>query len=205
MIQKIVLAYTLLMLFAPISAQNCHHNNLSTQFDFSLTKNQIPHESKIVDSVEITVSIYNKDMRVLTQAVKVGSNYLLPTVFTNCAQVRSFQTNVNSDKQFVNNDYGDFVVADFNFDEMDDFAIKIDSRINGGPSYAYYLQDEKNWFVKDEFLSTEMKIFPSGRNSKKKLLTTRVLLDNNKYLEKSYKRISKTNSWKLKKETVVAY
>lgn len=182
-------------------AQNCNLNKLSAQYDFSITKH-LPEVGQ--DSTRIEVSVYDKEMRVLTQIVKFNSAYLLPSVFENCNLVRSYQTSINSTQNAEMNDYGDFVVADFNFDGKDDFAVKCDSRINGGPSYIYFLQDDKNWFVKDIFLSDEMKIFPSSRSKKDKTLITRISVDGNRYLEKKYKHCPKKKNWKLKKERVLS-
>lgn len=160
---------------------------------------------KLEDSTELIISIFDKDMRVKTQEVKISSNHLLPSVLDDCSQARSFQTANNCNKAVANNDYGDFVVGDFNFDGNDDFAIKVDSRIIGGPSYEFYLQNEKAWFVKDDFLSDEMKIFPSTRNFKKKTLITRVMLEENKYMEKEFKYNNKKRAWKFRKESIVQY
>lgn len=52
-------------------------------------------------------------------------------------------------KEGVEN-YHDFIIADFNFDNLEDFAILYDFGGNGGPLYSYYFQDKKDDTFKTE-------------------------------------------------------
>ena len=44
----------------------------------------------------------------------------------------------------------------------EDFAIKKDSGGNGGPLYEFYLQNVRQKFVKDDFLTNTLEFFPSN-------------------------------------------
>ncbi len=59
--------------------------------------------------------------------------------------------------------YGDLVIADLNFDNLEDFAIKVEDS-NSGSIYEFYLQDKNHKFVKDKILSSELAHFPDEIN-----------------------------------------
>ena len=92
----------------------------------------------------------------------------------NCENVRSYSTNVNDTLIALDNDYGDLIIADFNFDNKDDFAIKRNSGGNGGPEYDYFLQSSNNNFIKNSYLSDSLVFFPSEISKEKKCLMTLV-------------------------------
>jgi hypothetical protein len=60
-----------------------------------------------------------------------------------CGAVRSYETGKNAHKAVVDNDYGDLVVADINFDGLADVVLKTDGGGNGGPYYTFYTSGPK--------------------------------------------------------------
>lgn len=66
-------------------------------------------------------------------------------MFVDCNAARSLSTGHNRDMEVVNRDYGDLVVADFNFDGMDDFAVKMDRGSNEGAHYAFYVSGARGF------------------------------------------------------------
>lgn len=71
----------------------------------------------------------------------------------------------------LDTDFGDIVVADFNFESREDIAIRSDDE-NGGTYYRFYIQEKDKLFKLDSFLTDSMSIVPTYFNRTKKTLTT---------------------------------
>lgn len=67
--------------------------------------------------------------------------------------------------------YHSFIIADFNFDNLEDFAIINYEGSNAGPQYAYFLQTPNKQFLNDDYLTSEVKFFPTEINKENKTLT----------------------------------
>ena len=149
---------------------NCHFDQLSKQFDVKLNVNFIYE-----DSAKINVIIIDKKTNNTIDSINIYSEYLmLPWMFGSCENVMSLTTGFNKEKEVVDNSPGDLIVADFNFDGLDDFAVAIDNGGNGGYIYQFYLQHTKGKFVIDKFLSEEMLRFPVTFDKKLQTLMTSV-------------------------------
>lgn len=67
--------------------------------------------------------------------------------------------------------YHSFIIDDFNFDGLEDFAIINYEGSNAGPQYAYFLQTPNKQFINDDFLTSEMRFFPTEINKENETLT----------------------------------
>ena len=177
---------------------------MSNKFDIKTTiqrfkKNDFP------DSCIITAFITSKS-NLEIQKIIITSDYLLgDSSFILCNNVRSYITNKNVNVEVVDNDYGDLIVADFNFDGCDDFAIKREEGGNGGPLYNFYIQDE-NGFHLDDFLSNSVIFFPTYFDKNKKTLTTLVHANAYQLRETIYKLRKKKNNkdkWIIKRQRLI--
>jgi hypothetical protein len=155
-------------------SQNCFHNDLSTHFDINTSLLKIKNVDKYHDSCIVTIIITDKSTKNTIQTIRYSSIYFYDNVLIDCNHVRSYQTKKNDTIMAIDNDYGDLIVADFNFDKRDDFAIIRDSGGNGGTLYNFYIQEENGQFLLDNFLSLTMVFFPSEINAKNKTLVTYV-------------------------------
>jgi hypothetical protein len=99
--------------------------------------------------------------------------------------------------QVLDWDYGDIIVADFNFDDKDDFAIKKGEGGNGGPAYDYYIQNSDSTFILDKFLSDKLSCFPNHFNKTKKTLTTICRSTAVSVVETVYRYDALTNKWSV--------
>ena len=117
--------------------QTCIHTDLSNQFDIDTSIRRI-----IGDSCLVSIEISDKDSHKTATTIQYRTLFLNDTVFRNCKSVRSYQTHKNDTLEAVDNDYGNFIVADFNFDGLDDLAIIRDSGGNSGSLYNFYIQRE---------------------------------------------------------------
>jgi hypothetical protein len=178
--------------------QSCIHTDLSQQFDIGTSLIRIKDDSCIV-----TVRIIDKSSKKTLQTIKYSSIYLFENVLKNCENVRSYQTRKNDSLEVVDNDFGDLIVADFNFDGKDDIAIIKDSGGNGGPLYRYYIQNTDFKFVRDKFLSDKMEFFPIQINKNDSTLITHVHAGVCSLSEMIYSYNSQTNNWIRKSHRII--
>jgi len=179
------------------------YDNLSNEFNYKLKILKKIENEELVKIVKIEIK--NK-YDSLIQLVISKPDYIFCSSFLDSLNVRSYSTNINEKKQVVDNDYGFFIIADFNFDYLDDFALMSFESGNGGPIYEYYIQCESKNFKKDSFLTTEMQYFPEKIDYKNKLLITRVRANVNGVNVNYYKYNSENKNWiLLKKEALFKY
>jgi len=185
-----------------LRGQDCTYNKLSKQYNFKIHVKSVPQGGE-TDSVFISVGIYSKEKKLLQQ-IKFGSDFfLLP--FTDCTKYRSYTTGVNRDNQVMDWDYGDIIVADFNFDGAEDLAVKKEQGSNSGPRYNYYIKGNKGLFKKDTFLSDTMEYFPSEFIGHQKKLIGRVRANTYEYNETTYQYNNETKNWKVLKKVLKNY
>lgn len=200
---KITIALLVCIIFPKIAlAQTCLHKNLSKEFNFEVKKIKISNET--IDSNSVKVIVYNKISN-KKQEIKFGANFLFEKTFINCKAVRSYITGINKDAETIDNDFGDLIIADFNFDNLEDFAIKNDSGGNGGPTYNYYIQGKNKSFTLDNFLTTEMEFFPSKFIIKNKRLITYVHANAYQLSENTFEYNEKSKKWKYKQSRLVSF
>nr|WP_199002131.1 hypothetical protein [Flavobacterium sp. ASV13] len=200
---KNIIVLLILLIFPKIAlAQTCLHKNLSKEFNFEVKKIKISNET--IDSNTVKVIVYNKISN-KKQEIKFGANFLFEKTFINCKAVRSYLTGINKDAEIIDNDFGDLIIADFNFDNLEDFAIKNDSGGNGGPTYNYYIQGKNKSFALDNFLTTEMEFFPSKFIIKNKRLITYVHANAYQLSENTFEYNEKSKKWKYKQSRLVSF
>jgi hypothetical protein len=187
------------------SAQNCAQKNLSHNFDFTYKTVRLKKDAAM-DSTTVFLTITDKKTNKAVQTIRYSSQFLFSSDFSDCKNMRSFITGQNLKKE-PEDDFGDLLIADLNFDGRDDIALKYDSWGNSGPLYYYYIQDSSGKFMKNDFLSEEMGLFPSKIDIKNKLLITyghagveqvgehifALNTRSNKWYQKSYRLVTSKN------------
>lgn len=190
-----ILKLTLLACLMSLSAfgQTCSYKKLSKDFNFKISL--LPKEDYLMQ-VKITVS--DKWDAKKKQTLSIDTYGIYPDSFNDCKNARSFSTKINSELPTGNeNDSGNFIVADFNFDGLEDFAVKIDIGGNGGPLYYYFIQGEDEKFYKSSYLSDIVKFFPIEINQKKKTITTYLHANTYQQHRRIFKYNQKAKKWKL--------
>lgn len=66
----------------------------------------------------------------------------------------------------------DFIIKDYNFDGLEDFAFVWDSGGNGGKLYEYYLQDINGNFSLNDTFPLQHSVLPIEIDNKNKIITT---------------------------------
>src|SRR5579862_3449625 len=139
-------------------AQTCTHSDLGRQLTIVTHSKRIA--TSFADSVIVKVSVRNKRSGSTPQQIVVVSHLFRSIDWCRCRDVRSYITGKNIRKVAIDNDFGDLIVVDFNFDGREDVALKTDGGGNGGPYYTFYRQDEKGHFQIDHFLTDSVSFFP---------------------------------------------
>lgn len=188
------LKYTFLIFLISFlsNGQKCIHKNLSKSYDFEIELNRINDDVSCKITLNITDKITSKEV----QKIIINSEFIFEKDFKDCSKTRSYSTNVNDKEIDIDNDFGDLIIADFNFDKKEDIAIKRDSGGNGGPLYEFYIQNNNQKFIKDNFLTNTLEFFPSDINMLKKTLTTLVHANAYQKCKIVYKYNLKNKKWK---------
>jgi hypothetical protein len=145
-----------------------YHDELSRSFDIKVRVNRFRTIKPLHDSCVAKFTILDKTKRV-TDTFSVMSHFNFG-LFEDKDHVRSYATQFNKNKKVLDNDYGDIVVADFNFDNKDDLAIVNNTGNNAGSFYNFYLQESQAKFALNRFLTDSVLYFPN--EIKNKTLTT---------------------------------
>ncbi|MDP3929831.1 MAG: hypothetical protein Q8R57_12480 [Bacteroidota bacterium] len=184
--------------------QTCLHKDISKQFNFETNLTRIKTKN-LFDSCIVKITIIQKETNKPVQTIKIISDYFFEGVYTDCNSKRSYVTLKNLNIEPCDNDFGDIIVADFNFDNREDVALKKDSGGNGGPDYNYYLQDSTGKFIINKYLTNNMGYFPIYINGRSKTLTTLVHANAKEQCKSTYKLDTLTNKWKKISKTFVDY
>mgnify|MGYP003577160154 CR=1 FL=1 len=176
--------------------QSCTHSDLSSVFRFITQVERINRGTESLDSCIITITILKKKSQKTLQTIKYSSTFIYENGFHRCAFVRSYSTGKNKKVEVLDNNYGDLVVADFNFDGKDDFAVVKESGVSDGPLYSFYIQSKAGRFSYDKYLSETVTYFPSNINPKKRTLTTYTTAGAIGVSCRIYK-LNKSNKWTL--------
>lgn len=179
----------------------CCYNNLSDVFDFRINYLTIPGKTdNDEDSSATAISVISKKSGKMVDSVFFKSWTIFDALFLDCKQGYSYSPGKNAIPEVRDNFFGDLVIADFNFDGREDFAVISDIGGNGGPIYRYYLQDRSMKFRLDQFLTDSMRYFPVEFDKKQKTLLTSVHANVYSDARTIYKYNSRTRKWKSIKD-----
>jgi hypothetical protein len=112
------------------------------------------------ESTKWKIEVYEKKTGNIVDSVNVETG-LFWGEHLNFDEARSYVTGKNKNAEVVDNYYGQFIVADLNFDNKEDFAVMNDIGGNGGSFYTYFIQQDNKKYMKDAFLTDSMTYFPS--------------------------------------------
>ncbi|RZJ89259.1 MAG: hypothetical protein EOO60_10230 [Hymenobacter sp.] len=197
--------YLILAVFEA-SGQTCVHTDLSRAllFKTEVTRVKRTEQAKehggYSDSCIVHVTVINKTTHKSVAVITYSTIFLYSPAFRKCNAARSYTTGAGQNADIKDYDYGDFIIADFNFDGKEDFAAKNDSGGNRGPTYNFYLQNGAGSFRLDNFLTEYMEHFPDRIDKAAKTLLLES--DNGKwYFKNSYRLNTKNGKWQETKQT----
>jgi hypothetical protein len=174
--------------------QTCVHADLSKLLLFKTELTRIKRDS-MLDSCQVRVVVVNKRSKQRVFTTTFTSNYLFTRTYSEQNAVRSYTTGVGHHREADDYDYGDLIVADFNFDGREDFAIKVDEGGNRGPFYSYFIQNGAGSFTLNRFLTERMVFFPNRMNKATQTLTLKSERWNERF-RTDYRLNTKTRKWR---------
>lgn len=201
MINYIIKIAIILLCFTKAFGQDCSYIDLSHKLNFETHLQTFSH-GQDYDSSTVTLSIFSKATKKKLQEIKITTQDYFSKVFTDCSAKLSYSTGKNLNKEISDNDYGDIIVADLNFDSLEDIAIKKESGGNAGPIYYFYVQDENGVFKINKFLTDSMGSFPKYINKRRKTLTTLLHASAFEQCKTIYKFMASNRTWKVERSWV---
>lgn len=192
----ILLTISFLFLLTSILGQTCTHDDLSHTLRFKIESRRPADDSTNGHDCTIIVTIINKASRKKIQIISFKGIEIYSSSFTKCSQVRSRSTWKNWKAPVMDTDFGDLVVADFNFDSREDLAIRSDDE-NSGTYYRFYIQGKDGSFTLDPFLTDSVSLVPTYFNPAKKTLTTYQVADVGHEGEQVYRLDVRNNRWSM--------
>ena len=195
------LTFFLSFLFASIFGQVCTHNDLSKTLRIITQAKRKPGDSVEANQCPVEVTIIDKASNKTIQQISFKAYTLGYRSFVNCNFVRSYSTGKNRNAIISDTDFGDIVVADFNFDSREDIAVRYDDE-NSGTYYRFYIQGKDRQFQLDSFLTDSISIVPTYFNRTKKRLTT-YRLAGVRDAEDIYQLDVRKNKWSLIRHRVI--
>jgi hypothetical protein len=160
----------LLLVASCASSQTCVHTDLSKTLTFVSTVKR-KHLDEANDSVRISIRIVDKATGKSLQEITVSNWEFYAEDYSHCRMVRSYSTGKNIKREIIDNDFGDIIVADLNFDSREDLAVKTTNN-NGGTDYTFYIQTKDKKFVPDRYLTDSVYSFPRVIDRRRRTITT---------------------------------
>lgn len=138
-------------------------DQVSSKFTFSITARKFRENSKVASEV----NVYIGDKKNPDQVVHLifTPEYWMKNDLTAVSYL-----NKTAISEGVEHYHG-FIVADYNFDGLEDFAVLNYEGGNGGPLYAYFLQDRQGHFSREPAFPLQEGVFPKKIDPKTKTLT----------------------------------
>lgn len=164
---RILFTIFLSFLLTSIFGQICIHDDLSKTLRITTEVKRRPGDSIEALECPVEVTIIDKVSKKTIQQISFKAYTLGYRSFVSCNCVRSYSTGKNRSAVITDTDFGDIVVADFNFDSREDIAVRSDDE-NGGTYYRFYIQGKDKQFRLDPFLTDSMQFVPTYFNKAKK-------------------------------------
>lgn len=159
--------------FTVAQTLQCDHNDLSAQFDVNVDFVRLTDSIEQRDSSIVKLLLTDKTSHAPLDSLTVTSLFYYGDIFSHCDNTRSYTTHYNTGREVVDNYYGDIIVADLNFDQLDDIAVINDAGLTSGSLYTYFLQTPDKKFVCDRYLTDSIAYFPDVIDPVQRQLVTR--------------------------------
>ncbi|HET6991702.1 MAG TPA: hypothetical protein VFJ43_10280 [Bacteroidia bacterium] len=153
--------------------------NLSNVYNYRITDKYYCNRNQYHgDSVYRVIKIFNKNDS-LIQRIYPNLQMVPWYFFENdmpSALSRSYVTGKNVNADVTDNYCGEIVVADLNFDGLEDFATPVDHGCDNGAHYAFYIQNSNDQFKRNTYLTENVTWFPEEINDSLLMFTNSVPL-----------------------------
>ncbi len=181
-------------------------DDLSYVYNYKIIDNYFCNNFKgYYDSCFRSIYIYNKNDSLIQKIIP--NIWIIPWYFndeesdTNLS--KSYITGKNKEIRGIDNYCGEIVVADLNFDGLEDFATPIGMGCDNGSHYAFYIQNKQNKFKLNNYLTENVIWFPDEINDSLKTFTNAVPCTVIGLNFTTYKYYPKTQKWKCIKDYLI--
>jgi len=197
------LAAAALLISFSTRAQVLTYSDLSRKYIFKIGLiRKFDADSNYLNT-KLKLRIFDRDTK-HTQIIPINGGLLFSSCYKTIKTSRSYSTGIRKDAEVLDYDFGDIVVADLNFDNKEDIAVKYDSGGNGGPDYIFYMQDANGQFHEDNYLTKYVGGFPRYIDFDKKTITTQLHATCCLEGKKTFQYNIKTKKWRLVKWKMVS-
>jgi hypothetical protein len=181
--------------------KQCIYTKLSEKYNYEI-KNIQRCDSSDLDCENIAIVIIrDKKTLAVVDSVNTTLSWQFEDVFTKPEErSKSFFTKFNLDALIENGDFGDFIVADFNFDNKEDFAIIYDSGASSGATYNFFIQGSNYKMYLNTFLTDTLRVFPDQFYPKTKRLKSETRSGTCWHFETIY-QLKNTSDWRVVSST----
>lgn len=172
----------------------CEINNLSTKFNFKVSGTDFEDKENNLNPLiaKITITRMSKPSKIQEIRFEPNSWTMLSNIPCNAISYFKKEKNI---KESIDNHHN-FIIADFNFDGLEDFAYIWDVGGNGGALFEYFFQNKDGEFMEDKDFPLQDGLFPSEINPIKKTLTISGPVGCCKINKMTYE-LKENNEWKL--------
>lgn len=178
-----------------LACKVCLYDSLSFIYNYEVSYYRFYDDEESNDSCWALIKVYNKEDLSLSDSLIIRVLYGYYE-FPDCQDSRSCITDFKNDSEVIDNHFGEFAVADFNFDKTEDFAIIQEAGGNGGPLYCFVIGDGSGHFELDRFLTDSMHYFPSEILASQNRLVTYVHSGAYGLGKDTYEYSRQTKTWK---------
>ncbi|WP_276485516.1 XAC2610-related protein [Paraflavitalea pollutisoli] len=160
--------------FSLAGTLQCDQTRLSEQFDVAVNFVRLTDSIEQEDSCLVQLLIRDKTSHAVLDSLTLSSIFYNDDVFAGCDNARSYTTRHQADREIYNGYQGDIIVADLNFDHLDDIAVISDVGFTSNALYHYFVQTTGRKFVADTYLTDSVAYFPEKIDPLRQQLVTRV-------------------------------
>ena len=183
-----------------------YFKDLSNVYNYKIIdKYYCEHSLDYYDKVYRIIKVYNKKdslIQKINPNLKITPWYFLESDW-NLKLSRSYITGKNIEYNDPDNYCGEIVVADLNFDGLEDFATPVDQGCDNGSHYAFYIQNKNNRFVFNNYLTENVMWFPDKINDSLKSFTNSVPCTIYGIMYQTFKYDTLLTKWKKTKEYLI--
>lgn len=171
--------------------------DLSNEFDYDISVNHWKTADSIRGFSEWKLTVIDKVTGQFTDSICLGSESYYEFVGNDRNRIRSLVTNTTDGFELHDNDQGDLIIADLNFDRKEDIALVRKSWGNGGPIYDFYIQGKHGQFSRDHYLSEIVMSFPEEINQAQRTIRTRTHANVMGAVIETYKFVGGKGQWRF--------
>jgi hypothetical protein len=172
----------------------CKIKNLSKIYDFKISGTDFENKDKNTNPLIAEISIIQKSDPTKIQKIRFEPSSWVMFTDVPCDAISYFKNEKNI-KESIDNHHN-FIIADYNFDGLEDFAYIWDTGGNGGALYSFYFQDNKGDFLEAEDFPMQNGPFPTELNTISKTITISGPIGCCK-INKTVYQLGKNNKWKM--------